>query len=124
MQETGIYSAKAAIEMRRRVVLRLSQEGVMQKDIAARLGVTISMVGKDRTALRKAGLLQKRPPKDPVTPALQDFQIKIGAVRPALHVLSMDELEWLLKEVPEGVTLAEVLVAIARDAYLDTQAAA
>lgn len=106
----------------REAILNAHKQGQPQHAIAQRFGITRSAVRSVIYRARKAGDLAPH-----VTSAQQRVIyardglkcLKHGLIAKALRPHSAAFADWLIAQTPEGSTLADTLVAIALDAYLE-----
>jgi hypothetical protein len=56
---------------------------------------------------------------DQITLSLEAKESKRGSVKQALSALDESELWWLLDQLPAGMSVAELIAAIVKDAYAE-----
>jgi len=79
-------------------------------------------VGTRITKARELGLLPPKPimsRHDQITLALKEKECDRGSIKQTLSGLSEDELLWLLNQLPAGMSVAELIAAIVKDAYAE-----
>ena len=95
------------------LILRMSRN-TKQIELARQFQISVSSVNY----LVNDG---KRPQKPPKTLAhvLRESRKQAGHLRECLIKEPVDFVNWLLAETPDGCTIAETMLAIARDAYAE-----
>lgn len=91
---------------------RLISEGVPPRDAARRAGLTRRQFSKINFVLG----IKIRPLKTARSYVVAS-RLPIGSVREALLNEDCEFGEWLVAQVPEGGTIVDILMAIAKDAY-------
>jgi hypothetical protein len=103
-------------------VAKLRLQGMSNIQIGETLDRNRNWVGTRITKARELGLLPPKPlmsRHDQVTLFLKENGSDRGNIRQTLSGLSEDELMWLLNQLPNGMSMAELLTAFVRDAYAD-----
>lgn len=96
-------------------------------EIEQRLGINRVRLTQDVHMARRVGLLPEfepaRPPEvnrsERMQKAIQQRGFAGGNIRQVYGALTLEAQDWLLRQVPEGSSVAEVVAAIITDAYLD-----
>jgi DNA-binding CsgD family transcriptional regulator len=107
---------------RRRAVCELARQGIPQREIAAKLKLSIPAVGRTLNYLRRNGDLP-RPREVEVADEvhirrlLARDQIRLGTLRAVLSGLTQTQREWLARQIPPDAVMADAITAIIRDAY-------
>lgn len=110
-----------------RKIIELANQGLRGVDVAERLGVSKTLACGRMSRLVMSGHLEraitrKGSAKDAnkrTSVLHQRYQIAVGNVGPALMQLDMQQAQWLFEQIPHGMTVAEWLVALAKDAYAE-----
>jgi transposase len=90
-----------------RLVVPLISQGLKSGDCAVRLGVARSQIARYKERARELGLMPKVRPG--TTEQLR--AIKTGDVRKRVEALDHDVQQWILDNIPKGVTLVEFAFA-------------
>jgi hypothetical protein len=108
-------------------IIELADQGLRAVDIAQRLGLTITrtcsrmsrltMSGQMRRAIERKGSAADAKARANVM--RQRYRINQGQLSDAMMQLDMAQAQWLFEQVPHGMTVAEWLVALAKDAYAE-----
>ena len=103
----------AGLKARRAVILRGLKKGQTPKqitlDVEVSYGQVRAMIQNDPDLLA----LHKANRKSPVTLP------PVGAVVPTIRQQSEGFQDWLVRSVPEGTTLADFMVSVVLDSYMD-----
>lgn len=99
-----------------RIVVPMVKAGMMQKDIAAKIGKSEQVVYKYVIRARELGLLPPKA-KQKAPGILTGFsagrlQVELGKLDPKIQL-------WIAKNLPQGATLAEFVAACIVDQYHD-----
>ena len=111
---TKIEGAKLVAEMR--------LKGMNNIQIGLAVDRNRNWVSSRVTKARELGML---PPNslvsihDQITLALEAKDSKRGSVKQALGALDENELWWILDQLPAGMSVAELLAAIVKDAHAE-----
>jgi hypothetical protein len=103
-------------------VAKLRLKGMNNIQIGETLDRNRNWVGTRIAKARELGLLPPKPimnRHDQVTLALKEKACDRGSIKQTLSGLSEDELMWLLDQLPAGMSVAELLAAIVKDAYAE-----
>lgn len=105
-------------------VVRFSRQGLRGHKLMLALGCTNGKLYRRLKYAREQGLLPQRHPEHPnarwlVHNALRKRGVKAGRVQHLDKLLSYEEREWLVDQIPDGGTLVEVLASMVRDAYAE-----
>ena len=103
-------------------VAKLRAQGMNNIQIGETLNRNRNWVSTRITKARELGLLPPKPimnRHDQVTLFLKENESDRGSIKKVLSGLSEDELLWLLNQLPLGMSLAELLTALVRDAYAE-----
>tara|TARA_R110000823_G_scaffold294082_1_gene412949 strand:+ start:899 stop:1258 length:360 start_codon:yes stop_codon:yes gene_type:complete len=103
------------------IILSLKNEGIYYKEIAKRVGCSVSVVTRVIMDARREGIIA------PIAPnadhAFQTLRTvtgeRGGSVAELCKAMGYDAVQWFFKTKPEGVTFAEYVGYIARDVYED-----
>ena len=103
----------------------MKKQGMHTKAIAEQLGITIHQVqwrvltARERGELGFAKEYRPRPKrtKNAFAAYRKQYGIDTGTFGMVGDLLSMSQLEWLYKITPSGLTIAETVSAIIKDAY-------
>jgi len=106
-------------------IIALANRGLRLVEIAENLGLSRTGAARRMSRLMGEGKLrraaQRRGSADNVAMRVdllrERYQIKTGHIGKALGQLDMEQSEWLFEQVPPGMTVAEYLMALVRDAY-------
>jgi hypothetical protein len=107
-------SIRRGIDVRAKQVVPLLNAGLMQKQIAARLGVSEAQVVKYVRHARKLGML---PPKKKQRRSSALGRVPVGRLGDELYKLDDSIQNWIADNLPEGSTLADFAVACIVDSY-------
>jgi len=105
-----------------KLVAELRLKGMNNIQIGETLDRNRNWVGTRITKARELGLLPPKPimnRHDQVTLALKEKECDRGSVKQALGALDENELMWLLDQLPAGMSVAELIAAIVKDAYAE-----
>jgi transposase len=111
-------SIRRSIDVRAKQVVPLLKEGLLQKEIAERLGVSEAQVVKYVRHARKLGML---PPKQKQRPPSVLGRVQVGHLGAELYKLDADIQQWIAANLPDGATLTDFAVACIVDAYYQEQ---
>lgn len=100
-------------------VLPLAKQGLRPLEIAQRLNLPPSKVRNSIQFLRRAGKLPIFKRKDNLRPVLRYGNVRLGSVADRLREAEPDFQSWLLSQVPEGSSVADLAMAAIYDVYLD-----
>ena len=112
----GIAPWKKPRATRLQQVTDLTKGGKSAKDVAAALGISLSMAHLYIREAREAGMLPPRPL--PVLLRGKDDPA-LGSMKLMLSLLPEEVRLWVYTQVPKGSTVAELAAAILADAYAD-----
>jgi DNA-binding CsgD family transcriptional regulator len=104
------------IDDRARQVVPLVKEGIMQKVIATRLGVSDAQIVKYVRHARKLGLLPDK--KKQATRSIIGH-VPVGRLWDEANKLDDNIQRWIVANVPEGASLADFAIACIVDQYHD-----
>lgn len=101
------------------LICDLWETGMSHAEIAARLGKSMKQVYGAIYRGRQAGMnLRPLPLKNIGKRGLSArYQVRFGSVPEAIKGLPEAAMIWLLKNTPEGMTVAEYMTAFVLDAY-------
>lgn len=103
-------------------VVELYNQGASHEEIAAGAGISISSVARSIRRAKNNGELPEKQPADP-TAKLNNALRKGGVVKGSISemLLSMPKpaQHWVMVNVPDGATVAELAAAVLMDAYYD-----
>jgi predicted ArsR family transcriptional regulator len=109
---------------RRDAILRLLLAGVSRAEIAKQLGITPVRLIHDVAQLRQRGLYPKYQPKGDtpktyniVKHALEKNRVRGGRLGDIYGHLTPEAGLWLVSQVPDGSSVAEVVASIVTDAF-------
>jgi len=108
-------------------IIALADQGLRAVDIAERLGLSITQTCSRMSRMTKAGDLRRaihrkgsaHDAKGRAKVLCQRYQTGIGNVGLAMMQLDMRQAEWLFQQTPQGMTIAEYLISMAKDAYAE-----
>lgn len=108
-------------------IIELADQGLRAVDIAQRLGLSITRTCSRMGRLTKAGLMRRAidrkgsaaDAKARANVLRQRYRVNHGQLSVALMQLDMEQAQWLFEQIPHGMTVAEWLVALAKDAYAE-----
>lgn len=112
------------VAYRRDPIVEMHKQGLDNHQIAARLGMTPSRVATIVYEARKLGLL---PPvkhlwsRSSVASCLHECGSKIGSMREIINSLGPEATVWLMKQVPEGASMAALIAAILTDIFMEEE---
>jgi transcriptional regulator with XRE-family HTH domain len=98
-------------------VVELCNLGLTLEQSAERLGVSQQTVANLRSLARKRGVLPK---KRQVTATILQG-VPLGQMKSAARSLPPEVADWVARQMPEGVSLAEFAISCVIDAYHDEQ---
>jgi len=105
-----------------KLVAELRLKGMNNIQIGETLDRNRNWVSTRIAKARELGLLPPKPimsRHDQVTLFLKENECERGSIKKVLSGLSEDELLWLLDQLPAGMSVAELLAAIVKDAYAE-----
>jgi transposase-like protein len=107
---------------RRPLVKGYAEKGMTVKEIAEKTGLRVRQVNYYIRQLMlakelKPAIARKWTPQVGILYRAQKEGLKLGRVREVLMRLSPETLTWLLRQVPEGASVADVLRGIVVDVY-------
>jgi hypothetical protein len=111
---TKIEGAKLVAEMR--------LKGMNNIQIGLAVDRNRNWVSSRVTMARELGMLRLKSLvsiHDQITLSLEAKDSKRGSVKQALSALDESELWWLLDQLPAGMSVAELIAAIVKDAYAE-----
>lgn len=100
-------------------VLPLAKQGLRPLEIAERLNLPPQKVRASIALFRRTGQLPPFKRKDNLRPVLRYSNVKTGSVADRLREAEPEFQRWLLSQVPEGSTVADLAMAAIYDVYLD-----
>lgn len=97
----------------------LWNSGMSHAEIAERIGKSRRVVSQTLFRARKAGAkLRLRTSEAKKMSSLSaHYQVRLGTVGAAIKRLPRPTLRWLLKNTPDGMTVAEYMASFVLDAY-------
>ena len=116
---------KESVTKRRLQVVALRKTGATNSQIAIPLGIPASIVSTDIYVARGAGLLQNAKCGSPFRAGLHLLRSSgrkyssMGRLMDTLDALTREEVFWLITTLPKGLTMAEHIASILRDAYAE-----
>jgi hypothetical protein len=108
-------------------IIALADQGLRAVDIAERLGLSITQTCNRMSSMTKTGELRRvihrkgsaYDAKGRIKVLAQRYQMRIGNVGLAMMQLDMAQAQWLFEQTPQGMTIAEYLISMAKDAYAE-----
>lgn len=101
-------------------VAELCNLGLTLAQTAERLNLSPQTVANVRTLARKRGVLPKK--RQATATILSGVQL--GNMKLAARAMPPDVADWVARQIPDGITLAEFAISCVVDAYHDEQEAA
>jgi hypothetical protein len=96
--------------------LGLNASGVTDKEIAAKMGVTVSSVWHMRCEARARGLV---PQSEYFKSGAPRSKRRLGSISQILDTVDAPVRKWIMDQVPADASVADVLKAFAEDAYYE-----
>lgn len=101
-----------------RDIIKMTNQGLTQVEMAEKLGISASALGR---FIIKARSFNELPPK-PRTKVDTHNGLRIGSMTEAIQKQSQEFQRWLVKQTKDGLTVSEVAISTMLDAfYEDTE---
>lgn len=119
---TSIYG-KASAELNERIRI-LALDGLSIRAIATELGRSRSMVSSRISVMRKKGRVpsavickEGKTKRSRLVAYSIKFGRRLGTMSAAMDCMSREQVQWLFRKTPEGMSVAQYVAAIVKDVY-------